>query len=103
MGYITFSSFAGPIHALLWMPLVFPLHFKEGADETFYKKGLPELQLMSISWLTLYATTKDITSVCILHMVFNFFGAYSMGLELPSTKSGAYSMGLELPSTKSKD
>ena len=35
--------------------------------------------------------------------VFNFFGAYSMGLELPSTKSGAYSMGLELPSTKSKD
>ena len=47
MGYLTFSSFAGPIHTLFWMPLVFPLHFKEGADETFYKRGLPELQIMS--------------------------------------------------------
>ena len=87
LGYITFSCFAGPIHAFFWMPHVFPLHFKKGADKTFYKRGLPELQLMSISWLVVYAVTNDITSVCILHMIFNFCGAYSMGLELPSIKT----------------
>lgn len=84
LGYLVLSIYAAPIHINFWMPLAFPDHFSQADAKTFYKRGLPELQLMTISWLVIYATTNDIESVCILHMMFNYCGTFAMGLELPS-------------------
>ena len=84
LGYLVLSIYAAPIHIKFWMPLAFPIHFSQADAKTFYKKGLPELQLMTISWLIIYATTNDINSVCILHMIFNYCGTFAMGLESPS-------------------
>ena len=66
-----------------WGPKAYPKHMKVD-NEPFYKKGLPEVTLMSISWLILYATTHDIGFVCVLQGIFNFCGAMKMGLQLPS-------------------
>ena len=68
MGYLTFSSFAGPIHAFFWMPLAFPLHFKEGADKTFYKRGLPgKSRLYGIS-----VVQYEVLAIWILHLAFMY-------------------------------
>ena len=54
-----------------WSPRAFPVHMK--ADNTpFVRKGLPEVTIMSVSWMALYVLTHDIASVCILHGIFNF-------------------------------
>ena len=89
LGYIVLSIYAAPIHMKFWMPLAFPVHFSQDDAKIFYKRGLPELQLMTISWLIIYATKNDINSVVILYMMFNYCGTFAMGLELPSlTKKG---------------
>jgi len=83
LGFITFNMYSYLIRMKFWGPKAYPKHMKAD-NEPFYKKGLPEVTLMSISWLILYATTHDIGFVCVLHCIFNFCGAMKMGLQLPS-------------------
>ena len=85
LGFLLFSLYSGPIHVLFWFQKAFPKHVKEDAPP-FHIRGLPEILLMSISWMVLYTKKRDIGYICVLHGIFNFCGTYTMGLELPSIK-----------------
>ena len=82
LGLLTFNSYSYLVRKNFWPPRVFPVLMK--ADNApFVRKGLPEVTIMSVSWMALYALTHDIASVCILHGIFNFCTAWTMGMQLP--------------------
>ena len=83
LGFLTFFCYSGLIHAFFWLPKALPPHIRPGG-KPFHVRGLPLLSLLSVSWLAMYVFTKDIAFVCVLHFLFNFYGAMVMGLQLPS-------------------
>jgi len=83
LGFLTFFCYSGLIHAFFWLPKALPPHIRPGG-KPFHVRGLPLLSLRSVSWLAMYVFTKDIAFVCVLHFLFNFYGAMVMGLQLPS-------------------
>jgi hypothetical protein len=83
LGFLTFFCYSGLIHAFFWLPKALPPHIRPGG-RPFHVRGLPLLSLLSVSWLAMYVFTKDIAFVCVLHFLFNFYGAMVMGLQLPS-------------------
>jgi len=45
-------------------------------------RDLPELQLMTMSWLIIYATKNDINSIAILHMMFNSVAHFGLACDI---------------------
>jgi hypothetical protein len=88
VGFLLFYIYSAFIHRMFWDPLAFPKHIMKPRKKPFYVHGLPEVTLMSISWMALYASTKDVAFICVLHCLFNFCGAMMMGLQLPSFQKG---------------
>ena len=85
-GFMTFSIYSALIHVFFWLPHGFPRHVLVDAPP-FLQQGLPELTLMSLSWMYLYVLSKDVLYVCLLHMLVNILVAIRIGLEWPlSTK-----------------
>lgn len=83
LGYLLFTVYSFLTRRLYWCRLAFPRHIKLSGTP-FYAKGLPEMQAMSLSWMAVYATTGDVAFVCVLHAIFNFCCAMTMGLQPPS-------------------
>mmetsp|Transcript_1267 Transcript_1267/g.1815 ORF Transcript_1267/g.1815 Transcript_1267/m.1815 type:complete len:277 (-) Transcript_1267:321-1151(-) len=82
LGFFTFFAYSALIHIKFWLPSGLPKHVRADAA-SFTKQGLPELMLMSISWIWLYVSTGDVISVCILHALFNFIGMNKIALQPP--------------------
>lgn len=85
LGATMFSTYSGLINALFWMPKALP-HHRIPSVKPFYIRGLPELMLISASWLITYTSTNDIAFVCVLHFILNFYSNVKMGLQLPSLR-----------------
>jgi len=83
LGLLTHFCYAGLIHVFFWLPKALPAHRRPGS-KPFHVRGLPEVCFLSLTWLAMYVFTKDIAFVCVLHFLFNFYGAMVMGLQLPS-------------------
>ena len=97
LGFLTFFCYSGLIHAFFWLPKALPPHIRPGG-KPFHVRGLPLLSLLSVSWLAMYVFTKDIAFVCVLHFLFNFYGAMVMGLQLPSFETKGSKSSLQDPS-----
>lgn len=61
VGFCTFSSYSGFIHARFWLPLVFPPHILPNAPP-FHITALPALIACGATWLVLYEIFDDIPS-----------------------------------------
>ena len=83
-GFASFFIYSWLVHALFWMPLVFPSHIRQDAP-SFLKTGLPVLVVISAIWLYLYEVYHEIAFVCALHCTVDFMAAYSIAFpeELP--------------------
>jgi hypothetical protein len=85
LGLLTHFTYSGVIHAFFWLPKALPAH-RRPSKKPFYVRGLPELTMISVSWMTMYVFTNDIAFICLLHFILNFYGNLKMGLQLPSLK-----------------
>lgn len=82
VGFTSFCAYSALIHAMFWLPHGFPRHVLKNAPP-FHQKGLPELVILSMAWIYLYAKTGDIVSVCGLHILTDACAGVRIGLESP--------------------
>ena len=82
IGWSLYYMYSALIHALFWLPLVFPRHTKSTAPP-FHKHGLKLLTVVSIAWFTIYEVYDDVAFVCFLHMIIDGWAAWSIGLQAP--------------------
>lgn len=82
IGRSLYYVYSALIHALFWLPLVFPQHTKSSAPP-FHTHGLPLLTVTSIAWFTIYEVYDDVAFVCFLHMIIDGWAAWIIGLQAP--------------------
>ena len=77
IGFSSLLIFLGLIHALFWMPLVFPRHVREDAPP-FHTHALPVLMVLTLAMMGPYIYFGDLLLPCFLHVYVDLSAAYAM-------------------------
>ncbi|CAB9506747.1 expressed unknown protein [Seminavis robusta] len=80
IGFSIYYVYAGLIHIVVWMRMVFPQHVLHESALPFHTHCLPFLTLQSIAWLVLYEATNDVFFICLCHCITDMGHAWTCAM-----------------------